>query len=581
MATITTNKNGAKFSVAGDWDLARVPANTDAVVIAHTGCIFDQDQSGFAAGIGLTINANCNLHFDTAAAADLWMKLSSTPNLSTAGCMLYCGNSNADRVPRARKFTIELAGAAVKLSNTAFKVECYGWVPTTYYTTLTAPASNGASSIVVADHLGDGVNYVRAGDQIIIGCGDSPASYYNADQTNYYLYDVTGYDSGTKTISISPVLAGSIARAAGDYVGLLTRSVQIKKSTDGEVVSDSIGGYYFDGVEFNITGNGSSSYVTYEGNRWVMKNFSFHGSRTAGAAGLSEYSYNSWYENGVLGGRISAAYSSIQYCNVYKNLLIMSAGGRANIGGPYSLVDGCIFQNCYAAFAAGDAGTMYSNNIMRGTYYGNSYPRGKCMGYNNKYGNTAVYLDNAGMSYSSDGPLMEDFNKEGTANNYQAYLLGGLITTDTGTTNNGHSQSYKMALVTTSVYYQYYPVSCYREYLIYPIAGRQITAQMQVRKSWATGGSITLQIIDPLSDPKRGGAALATATIGDALAANTWYTLTCNYTPAVANFPLIVRISSQNGTTGGNVWFDDYDLLQGIGYYASSGTFVRRATYML
>lgn len=220
MSTITSVGSGL-WSAAGTWD-AGVPANGDIVIVSAGHDVeFDVDQSGFVAGITLTVNG---LLFASLTTGTYYLKLAE--NMNGSGT-LRAGTSAA-HYPDTCLFTIFLAvGKTITATNLTLDLNCSE--PTYTYVKLSAPASAGDTVLSVDTDV--------TADIWAVGNLIHVDNINKAQQSEERTIAGGGIAAGTITIT-----AGLTAsKLAGSTICLINRNIFISASWCTAVTGGIVG----------------------------------------------------------------------------------------------------------------------------------------------------------------------------------------------------------------------------------------------------------------------------------------------------------------------------------------------------
>ncbi len=488
MASIISNQSG-NWGATTTWVGGVVPGNGDDVTIANGHTVTFQnsggtagvDQSGFAAGLNSLVITG-TLRFPTNASYTCYLKMGNNANITGAGS-LYVGNSAADPIPRTSSATIYMQGTGTITTTT---VRMYGAYNALNHTILAQAALVNATTLVLTDDLG----FTPAGgEQFVVGCGGVSGVMGEASKG---VYTITAYDPGTKTITIAaPGI--SVARSQGDYLAYITRPIIVQRASAGTTaLIGGSGTAILQGVQF------INSYAC-----------------TTQAATIDHCTVKDATTGGYIltGPGMSISYTTIQNCTsahitaanalVY-NVAVFNGGG---------LTSG-VNQQVINSYAQNNANGL-ANSSYNCTYSGCSSKNNSTSDITSSFGLTlfGCTLGSTTMATSyrttfRKNLYMESFDHAGIAGAYRMWCKGGYGLT-TALCKYGPNNVLKI------VHEEDNPV--FRDFWIIAPANRPITYRIAARKDYPGADKITLQVIDPGSDPlwDLSHAALATVSCPD------------------------------------------------------------------
>ncbi len=375
--------------------LNTIPQNTDTVTIANTHDVeFDVDQSGFAAGITLTIAAGGELHAKTSGTN----YLKCQANLTVNGT-LRAGTDVTTFYPFAAKFTIYLNGNFTINTAAAGKLYLYCAEPAIKYALLSGAEAIGQTELgldrdITGDIWADG-DTVRIDD---VGISDMPESEARVIAAG-------GRDAAH--IDVTAGLTG--AKAASSFVLLCTRNITINASLTTNVYAITLNvattgcyiGAWVDGGGTGYRGTTSGTTCTFAG---VISGFTSYGiasgtshtnSGTISGCTYGIASGTSHTNSGTISGCTYGIYLGASHTNSGTisgcNYGINSGASHTNSG----TISGCNF-GIYLGTSHTNSGTISGCNygINSGASYTNSGTISGC--------NYGIYF---GTSHTNSGTI--------------------------------------------------------------------------------------------------------------------------------------------------------------------------------
>src|SRR5512146_658595 len=231
--TFATAGVNTLWSNAANWDTG-VPGNTDTAVIpVGQTATFDVDQSGFAAGITLTLNGTLKFITDgTVTHLKLAAHITGTGSL-------YVGE-DGDPIPAPGGATPEVAtiqfAGAFNITGNLAACQLWGEERHPFYWI----ASKTDNTTIVLEN-GSEANWLRAGDVIVIS--DSTAKGQHAPASETFTVDSYAHDGtkGTITLNAGTPLARAVNQnSVVDAVAVVSRNIKVFNS-----VGESTSAYSF------------------------------------------------------------------------------------------------------------------------------------------------------------------------------------------------------------------------------------------------------------------------------------------------------------------------------------------------
>jgi hypothetical protein len=507
MAAISSNGTGG-----GDWDLVGtwaggvVPVDLDTVtIVAGDTVVFNVDQSGFANGIGLTVNATGILDAETAAGT---YHLKCNADITNNG-EIKAGSSGT-AYPSVADFTIEFNGAfEIQCGNTGV-VNLYDTEPTYRFIKLSGAAAAGEGAApnplqVDTDVTGD---IWAAGDTI---CVDDVGKSGLPDSEEMVIA-AGGIAAGAITLTAN--LAN--AKATGAYVILCKRNIHITGGAyavyncDDSYIRascncDRFSGYG-DGTEFAGVFYGSAAVFRYG------ENHTLSGVSTGCTYGISYGQSITVSSTGLISGGSNAVRNSYA-CTI--NGILSGCSNTINISSSMILngtADGCdnVFSSCagckiFGTISNSDAAVLYgSGHIISATFTNNDddfYRVGSSSCYNTMFGGTSEF-GGYNTSFRSASDYVESFDHDQSTNAFKAWCRGGIVTSQTDSPPTGYTIWYEHACEDTTGTYP-----CFRQFETTVQPGTAIEVSGKIRMADGedlTGAGETgpsLQIIDKYADP--------------------------------------------------------------------------------
>ena len=524
MATRTSVGSGL-WSAAGTWDTG-VPVNTDTVIIASGHDVeFDVDQSGFAAGITLTITGT--LHASTTAGA-YTLKLQA--NMTGAGT-LRAGTSGTP-YPTNCTFTINRNGFEITATNMTLDLNCSE--PTNKYIRLSAQEAAGQTVWSVDTDVTADAAWVSGA---IVRICDVNNTNDNEERTL----------SATSSTTVTVTSGLTAQKESGAYIVLIDRNVKIiHTSASGNGVNGGSGGTISAEVRNAVSGIVSRSLATIGGTisgctqalnstLGCTVNAQIAGNSSGAISGSGNVYSSSCamvgntnglnVETGaIIAGRIAGTTNAMNTCNscqILPTALITESNTGINRGGS-NIVNGATIT-CATDLLDVINMQLY-NALLSGTT--------EFSGYNG-----------ARMSINA---FSESVDHDQVANAYRAWTKGGIVDSDIGTVYTGRTRSYKHACTTASFY-----TFQNRTFTVQPGGG--LVVQCYVRKSATMSYLPRVWILTPGQEPFISGSPNAEDIMTDSV--DTWEELNLVYANGgTSPIDVVVRTVAKNAS--GNVFFD-------------------------
>jgi len=485
MATITSVGDGL-WSAADTWSPSGVPANGDTVIIAdgHT-VTFDVDQSGFADGVGLTINGT--LRFTTDGTVT-YLKLNA--NLAGTGS-LYVGNSTEDPIPAPAGATPEVAtiafNGAYRVTGSFAALEMYGEEREPFY----AVASKTDNTHIVLAGSGS-LSWLREGDVIAISDSTTTGQHDPPTET----FTVSGYDANTRTITLdagTPLIRDVNQDDCTDYCCLISHNIQVIGGSTQLLQSFDCVSYEFRGIHFSLI-----SYLVSNCFGAHFDHCSFWGYT------FDENSHISMLKSCVIGnaswGGFCARHGGIATASIFINIYYSALGFTANS----ATFINCVVCNVnYGAFGAECGNSQYIDCVDNGTsgvvvrYPLNDIRLHSCL----LLSASEIGRDQNRMMNSW---IAESLDHDQVANAFRAWCRGGVVNSCADPVPDGWSLGYQHVCESAD-----YPV--WRRWAVYVPAGWALTIQIRMRKDTSMSYLPRVQVIDQYADPlvDDGNSALA------------------------------------------------------------------------
>ncbi len=492
------------WSAGGTWVGGVPPANTDTADIKTGHNVnFNVDQSGFAAGITLTVDAGGILSAETAAGT---YHLKAQADITNNG-EIKAGTSVAIPYPAVADFTIEFNGAfEIQCGNTGV-VNLYCLQPTTRFIKLSG--DEAAAQTVLSVDTDVTTDIWAAGDTININ-------------------DIgkTGADSEERVIAGGGIAAGAITitvgltnpKNTGAYVILCKRNIHITGGSyavyncDDSYIAASCNctrfSYAGDGTEFAGVFYGSTEGFRYGENHTLSGVFSgsirgtqygqSHNISSTGLMSGCTYAIDAAYAC-TIDGIISGCGNSINVCTAI--VLNGTIDGCDNV---FVRCAGCkilgTISNSDACFQSG------SGHTISATFTGNDDDLvnvGSASCYNTLFG--ASEFNEYNTSYRSTSDYVESFDHDQVVSAFKAWCRGGIVTSQTASPPTGYTIWYEHAAEDTYPTTAQFP--CFRQFETTVDPGTCVEVVGQIRMADGedlTGAGETgpsLQIIDKFADP--------------------------------------------------------------------------------
>lgn len=478
------NSNGTG---GGDWDAGAswtggvAPANGDTAVILNGDDIsMNEDMSGWANGVTLTINAGGTLSVPTGAGTYYFLTSADITNNGT----IQAGTSTSVPLPFVAKFTIDFNGTGSSIEcNGGGEVKLYCTEPT--YTHIHLSAQEAAGQTILSVDTDVTSDIWAVGDTIRI------------DDNNY------GVESEERVIAVGGIAANTITitagltaqKESGATVVLCTRNIYITGSTTyflkdtkstktcyigahvdctngifGDFDAEIAG--VFNGVGtciFSVNGviaSGMFTGCTAIANTCIDAIFSGHGS---GSSNIFVQCNGADITGTFIGG--SYADSASSSINIINASITKCTGGLLNSSDV--LAAGCTFDNT----------TELLNRLQRGKFYNCSFAGTEFSGYNGSTRTSWAYV--------------ESLDHDQTTDAFKSWCRGGITLSQTASPPTGYTVWYEHTCESAS-----YP--CFRQFEVAVLAGETFEAVGKIRI--ADGDDMSadppfLAIVDQFADP--------------------------------------------------------------------------------
>lgn len=567
MATRTFTTAGVNnlWSNAANWDTG-VPLNTDTAVIpVEQDCEFDVDQSGFAAGITVTLNGT--LHASTTAGSYV-LKLAAA---MTGSGTLRAGTSGTP-YPTTCTFTINRNGFTITATSLTLDLNCSE--PTTKYILLSGVEAVGQTVLSV--------------DTDVTG-----ESAYWADGATIRIDDVNrGSDSEERVIAAGGVTASTITITAGltnqKEIGakliLVSRNVKITHTAlTGAGITGGTGGRIYteirnansgiaQGTSHTIGGTISScaegilSGTTHILNGIISGcSIGFNGgtSHTVNSGALISGCSNGGILNSAVGFSVAGTLSgcgmaisassgftftgTITGCSSGLNTTtgFYVAGTVTNCTNGVITSAGHIFAgaitNCTSGINAGSgfvmAGATFSGNTqdINGT--------GSFTAQNASFASATEFASYNGAARNITA-FAESIDHDQVAGAYKAWTRGGIVTKTAALFPTGYTYSYQHACESASYY-------CFQNFSVTVPAGGGLVVQCYVRKDALMAYLPRVWILLPGIEPFISGVPSYESIMTDSV--DTWETLVLVYGNATTA-PVTVTVRTVAKNAANNVY---------------------------
>jgi hypothetical protein len=501
-----------------------VPANTDTVTIAAGHDVeFDADQSGFAAGITLTITGT--LHASTTAGS---YKLKMQANMTGAGT-LRAGTSGTP-YPTNCTFEIIRNGFQITASSMTLDLNCSE--PTVKWIKLTAQEA-AAQTVLSVDT-------------------DVSADPYWVSGATLRINDVNGgNDSEERTFSSATATTITITsgltaqKETGTYIALMSRNVKITHTTAaGQAVATALVGRLFAEINFGTTGINNSTIdiggtINNCSTAMTLTKVGNISAVICGSAGtlVNAPTGSSFLSTSLIAGGANGV-NSASGCSFFGTI----AGCVNGINASYAcLVYGSI-RGCGSGILSG-GGFVGANATLTNTVDISSQTQSKFS--NCLFGGTTENSGYNGVGVGIDN-FVESIDHDQTANQYRAWTKGGIIDSDTGTVYTGRTRSYKHACASASFY-----AFQNRTFTVQPGGG--LVVQCYVRKTVTMTYLPRIWILTPGQEPFITGSPAYEDIMTDSV--DTWEELNLVYANGGSSpVDVVVRTVAKNAS--GNVFFD-------------------------
>lgn len=528
MATRTAVASGL-WSAAGTWDTG-VPVNGDTVVIPVSFDVeFDVDQSGFAAGITLTITGT--LHASTTAGSYI-LKLQA--NMAGAGTLR--AGTEATPYPTNCTFTIQRNGFSLASTTMTYDLNCTE--PTIKWCKLTAIEAAAQTVWSVDTDVTADPRWVSGAILRIVDVN------FGVDTEERIFSSAT-----SNTITVTAGLTAQ--KESGAYVVLMSRNVRITHTaTTGDAVLSPRLGRIFAEIYMAATGINDGRSIKVGG--------AIHGTSARGLSSVAGQ-LGSLEVSAVIAGTGTNAVSGASGCTFLST---------AFLGGATSVVTGAFASTFFNIIAGGTSGASDSSvclfygsiiGCVNGINVGGGHQFTNATLQNtNDLTNTAAVrafntlfsgtTENSGYNGTTAGinSFSESINHDQVANAYRAWTKGGIVSDDTVTVFSGRTRSYKHACETAL-----FPVFKQEKFVVQPGGG--LIVQTYVRKTVTMAYLPRVWILEPDEEPLISGSPTSEAIMTDSV--DTWETLVQVYSNSgTSPIAITVRTLAKNAT--GNVFFD-------------------------
>lgn len=522
MATITSAASGL-WSATGTWVGGVVPVNADSVIIAISHDVeFDVDQSGFAAGITLTITGT--LHASTTAGAYV-LKLQA--NMTGAGT-LRAGTSGTP-YPTTCTFTINRNSFQITSTSMTLDLNCTE--PTIRYIRLSAQEAAAQTVLSVDTDVTADPAWVSGA---ILRICDANFGNDNEERT---------FSSATATtITITSGLTAQ--KETSTIIALMSRNVKITHtSTTGSALSGGSGGI----VHAEIRNAASGV---------IRDSTDVKGTISGCTNGLSASS--GCTVSGIIAGCTNGHNSGSG--NVFTSTCVVTGcnTGLNTVAGAVlqGLVSGCTngLSAC-AAFLIYGSITYCNNGISGGggnqltgatlTNTSDMLNMAQSTVFNTLFSGTTEFSGYNGVNVNIAN-FVESINHDQVANAYRAWTRGGIVDSDTGTVAPGRTRSYKHACETAS-----FAVFKQEKFVVQPSGG--LVVQTYIRKTVTMAYLPRVWILEPDEEPLISGSPTSEAIMTDSI--DTWETLVQVYANSGTS-PIAITVRTLAKNASGNVFFD-------------------------
>jgi len=488
---IKSNGTGVgNWSSPAAWAGGVVPGNGDTVTIVSPDVVtFDVDQSGFANGIGLTVNPGAELECSTSPGV-YCLKCNATLTLSGT---LQAGLSASEPLPASVTLGIDLNGSYTINCGSSSHVALYCTEPTHKIMALTTAANAGATVLNV--------------DTDVTGDIWTPGNEINID-------DVTGSlpDSEGRTVAVGGITPSTItlasgltsAKGVGAKVVLVTRNIRIINGKSYAITSP-VRSYVAAEIRTANGINGASG-CTIGGTLSRCTNGSNGGSGVVHCGSISGCTY------GLVCCTGSTNRGTISGCNYG----FYSGSGNATSG----MVSGCYYGIYHAAgMAVGGVVSGCSSGVYCGgglrlvgaTFTGNAYDL-RCV-TSAEIGSTTLGSAIENYQYNTAAvpasSYVSSVDHDQVPGAFKAWTRGGVVVSDANTVPAGYGTSFKHVCESAEM-------QCHRqaETTVEPGQTLQVMGKIRIaddHSAWAPRLEIIDLDADPLVDAKN--TALASDAI--------------------------------------------------------------------
>jgi len=474
---IKSNGTGVgNWSSPETWAGGIVPGNGDTVTIVPPDVvIFDVDQSGFANGIGLTIDPGAKLVCSTFPGV-YYLKCNAT--LAHNGTF-QAGTSVSEPLPASVTFSIDLNGSYTINCGSSGHIALYCTEPAYQVIALTTAAGAGATVLNVdADVTGD---IWAPGHEINID--DVAGPLPDSESRTIAPAGITG-----STITLASGLTG--AKALGSKVILVTRNIRII-SGKSYAITSPVGSYVAAEIRTANGINGASDCII-GGTLSGCTNGSNGGSGIVHCGSISDCTYGLVICTGSTNtGTISGG-----------NYGFYSGSGNVTIGA----VSGCYYGIYHpAGMAIGGQVSGCFNGVYCGgglrlvgaTFISNTYDLRRVTSA--ELGNTTLgsTIENHQYNTAAVPPssYVSSVDHDQVPGAFKAWTRGGVIVSDVDVVPDGYGMSFKHMCESAEM-------QCYRqtETTVEPGQTLQVVGKIRIaddHSAWAP----RLEIIDPGADP--------------------------------------------------------------------------------
>lgn len=504
MATRTSVGTGL-WSVAGTWDTG-VPVNGDTAVIANTHNVtFDVDQSGFAAGVTLTINAGGTLTGDTASSP----YFKAAANVTVNGTW-QIGTSEGTPYPTAKTFTIDMGSASRYISvGSAGKIYFYCKEPTIKYVRTTGAEAIGQTVLEVDTDVTGDSEWAAAKE---IGIADIASGSRDVEYRT-----IAGGGIAAGAITVTSGLTN--AKDSGSYIALVTRNIRVINSTYTSPVflfnAATTGCYvgaeirtpraFSSGVSNTYAGvlATTSTSIT-SGSNHTINSVVIHAS--IGTSSCDGFTLNGYFFGNSIANSSSRAFlygstslvagcgnasSTSGNCRYLGTINACTTGIYLDAG---PIIYGTI-TNCTSYGVQGGSGHIFANATLNNTI--DLYQVQSGLAFNTSFSGATEFSDYGNVAARGQNAYFESQDHDATVNAIKGWPTGGIVTSQTVGPPTGYDRWYEHACESATV-------PCFRQYRLNVGSGETLVVSGLIRI--ADGENLTatppaLQIIDYFDDP--------------------------------------------------------------------------------